>query len=448
MTTLTDALTDADWSGASIGSKLLITAAIERLRTAEVRVAELEAQLAASPKWFEAYSKAVSIGARYEEQIEALKAQLAELRGRKDIVAWQSKGEPWKIILDRDIEEVRKTSGCWLPLNVVTVPPAASQPVTNSEAEHVAGVLENIGMFEPEDIESDDADLRFEDENGCDTGCTVSITEYARRGAEVIGKLLASQPMPTHEATDWQVNEAIAHMESEADMVLVPRGLLGAARGAITHPFHESGRTLGALRHYCRAQKVSQPYTVPDEAPYGYFAFWPEHGEEFFKKREDAIAFCKEAIEDYRRENADEGCDDRDVARTCWGVIMQKGAVIEVDDEGHIDFSLTDELSTYRAAMLQSGNSLVWSGVDWAKGCEPVAHVDKRSAATGSICWTPTGRSLNLEHGTPLFVGNSPVIPVRYMNRFTGACFTLEQQPNAATDTDVYIPLVPVRKGE
>lgn len=31
--------------------------------------------------------------------------------------------------------------------------------------------------------------------------------------------------------------------------------------------------------------------------------------------------------------------------------------------------------------------------------------------------------------------------PVRYMNRFTGACFTLEQQPDAATDTAVYVPL-------
>lgn len=89
-------------------------------------------------------------------------------------------------------------------------------------------------------------------------------------------------------------------------------------------------------------QAVSQPYTMPDEAPHGYFAFWPEHGEAFFNKREDAVAFCKEAIEDYRRKNADEGFDERDVTRTCWGIIMQKGAANEVDDEGHIDYALTD----------------------------------------------------------------------------------------------------------
>lgn len=35
-------------------------------------------------------------------------------------------------------------------------------------------------------------------------------------------------------------------------------------------------------------------------------------------------------------------------------------------------------------------------------------------------------------------VGNEPV---RYMNKFSGACVTLEQQPNAADDAAVYVPL-------
>ncbi len=47
--------------------------------------------------------------------------------------------------------------------------------------------------------------------------------------------------------------------------------------------------------------------------------------------------------------------------------------------------------------------------------------------------------------GTPLYAAPpAPVAtsePVRYMNRFTGACFTQEQQPDAATDTAVYVPL-------
>lgn len=35
-------------------------------------------------------------------------------------------------------------------------------------------------------------------------------------------------------------------------------------------------------------------------------------------------------------------------------------------------------------------------------------------------------------------------VPIRYMNRYTGACYTLEQQPDAATDTAVYVPLYDV----
>jgi len=31
--------------------------------------------------------------------------------------------------------------------------------------------------------------------------------------------------------------------------------------------------------------------------------------------------------------------------------------------------------------------------------------------------------------------------PVRYLNKFTGVCVTLEQQPDAATGTAVYVPL-------
>lgn len=93
------------------------------------------------------------------------------------------------------------------------------------------------------------------------------------------------------------------------------------------------------------AEPVTTDYKLPAEAVYGYFAFNDHHGEEFFKKREDAIAFCKEAIEEYRQENAEEGCDPDEVRRTCWGIIMQEGTDFEVDNEGHIDYALTPELA-------------------------------------------------------------------------------------------------------
>lgn len=70
---------------------------------------------------------------------------------------------------------------------------------------------------------------------------------------------------PAHEYTDLQVDEAVARMEDEADMVLVPRGVLGAASGAIRHPGHESGVTLGLLRHYS-FRKQPAP-VVPETLP-------------------------------------------------------------------------------------------------------------------------------------------------------------------------------------
>jgi hypothetical protein len=59
------------------------------------------------------------------------------------------------------------------------------------EAERCAFVLENIGSMDAEDIDGDDIDLRFEDEDGRDTGCDVSIVEYAERAAKVLRALLA-----------------------------------------------------------------------------------------------------------------------------------------------------------------------------------------------------------------------------------------------------------------
>jgi hypothetical protein len=58
------------------------------------------------------------------------------------------------------------------------------------EAEHCAFVLENIGSMDAEDIDGDAIDLRLEDADGRDTGCDVSIVEYAERAANVIRALL------------------------------------------------------------------------------------------------------------------------------------------------------------------------------------------------------------------------------------------------------------------
>lgn len=71
----------------------------------------------------------------------------------------------------------------------------AKQESVAHEANHCASVLEYIGQFDSEDIDSDSVDLRFEIE-GVDTGSDVSITEYATRSAKVIRWLLARAAPP------------------------------------------------------------------------------------------------------------------------------------------------------------------------------------------------------------------------------------------------------------
>ncbi|EPC4903886.1 hypothetical protein ACRZYO_005435, partial [Pseudomonas aeruginosa] len=50
----------------------------------------------------------------------------------------------------------------------------------------VAFVLRNIGAMDAEDIDGDNVDLRFEDAEGRDTGCDVSIVEYAEKAADLL----------------------------------------------------------------------------------------------------------------------------------------------------------------------------------------------------------------------------------------------------------------------
>lgn len=71
---------------------------------------------------------------------------------------------------------------------------------------------------------------------------------------DVIRQLLATMDRePLHKAASKKITDAIQKMESEGDLVLVPRGLCGAAIGAIRHPHHAAGVTLGALRHYAHS---------------------------------------------------------------------------------------------------------------------------------------------------------------------------------------------------
>lgn len=59
---------------------------------------------------------------------------LANREAQPVIAAWQHKGEPWRIILDRDIEEVRKHSGSWNPLYTAPPTPAVPDAISTRQA--------------------------------------------------------------------------------------------------------------------------------------------------------------------------------------------------------------------------------------------------------------------------------------------------------------------------
>lgn len=61
------------------------------------------------------------------------------------------------------------------------------------QAECICGILENIAGYEPGDIDGDDVELRFETEDGFDTGCNVSIVEQCQSAADVIRSLLTER---------------------------------------------------------------------------------------------------------------------------------------------------------------------------------------------------------------------------------------------------------------
>ncbi|MHA5546903.1 hypothetical protein ACVSLQ_27565, partial [Pseudomonas aeruginosa] len=82
------------------------------------------------------------------------------------------------------------------------------------EVAEVAFVLRNIGAMDAEDIDGDNVDLRFEDAEGRDTGCDVSIVEYAEKAADlfeqhdrIVGELRADRDSWAEQAeqrlADW-----------------------------------------------------------------------------------------------------------------------------------------------------------------------------------------------------------------------------------------------------
>ncbi|APZ06645.1 hypothetical protein BWI95_17140 [Kosakonia cowanii JCM 10956 = DSM 18146] len=71
------------------------------------------------------------------------------------------------------------------------------------QAEQCANILENISGFEPDDIDGDAVDLRF-DLDGMDTGCTVSLVEQCQHAADALRALLAERDADKKRIADYR----------------------------------------------------------------------------------------------------------------------------------------------------------------------------------------------------------------------------------------------------
>lgn len=109
-------------------------------------------------------------------------------------------------------------------------------------AESTIGILENIAGFEPSDIDGDTVELRFETEDGFDTGCEVSIVDQCQKAADVIRALLDEleaaeersedmlrQARSFREAHDY-ASELIRKMERNKPAVILPTTRLWAGK--------------------------------------------------------------------------------------------------------------------------------------------------------------------------------------------------------------------------
>ncbi|MFI3665988.1 ead/Ea22-like family protein [Citrobacter braakii] len=67
---------------------------------------------------------------------------------------------------------------------------ALNKQALRDSALDIIRVLGYIASFESEDIDGDDLELRFETEDGLDTGCTISITSQCQDASDVMRQLL------------------------------------------------------------------------------------------------------------------------------------------------------------------------------------------------------------------------------------------------------------------
>ncbi|MDV7920390.1 hypothetical protein R4K20_01690 [Pseudomonas aeruginosa] len=122
--------------------------------------------------------------------------------------------------------------------------PSPAPELERPEVAEVAFVLRNIGAMDAEDIDGDNVDLRFEDAEGRDTGCDVSIVEYAEKAADlfeqhdrIVGALRAENAKLSEALDRWPLIRdslklrladalaRVAELEKQEPVALANRGI-------------------------------------------------------------------------------------------------------------------------------------------------------------------------------------------------------------------------------
>lgn len=197
----------------------LYSSSQEKLEATERERDELRKTLQATQ---DGATEAIKHAMRLQEDIARRDAAAAAAAAASDILRWDAE-KPIAEVAESFIYFLRKQpNGERWPVGTklyTAAPPAVLPPDVIYKAQHIASVLEMIGSFDSDDIDSDTVDSRFE-VDGVDTGSDASITEYATKGAEIIRTLVmgAQQQkvvvMPGTKCIGW-VKEAIQEHDAK-----------------------------------------------------------------------------------------------------------------------------------------------------------------------------------------------------------------------------------------
>lgn len=100
-------------------------------------------------------------------------------------------------------------------------------------AECMANLLDNLAGYEPQDIDMDTVEIRFEDGRGLDTGCDISIVDTAQKSADIIRSLLNQLEAERQRADEMRVGleSGISHSNRCISKINTLEAELASLRG-------------------------------------------------------------------------------------------------------------------------------------------------------------------------------------------------------------------------